>query len=573
MSLKVKYLDVPQGAQEAAQVQCQGQPFSEPQLITSGAQDVAYATLESMGWPLDGSRALLPEAPTVGYWSAEPADDINGILGRSALGSFVLGAKNDAGSFQTPPVIVLTFEEPYTATGITVSFWASAEEWCNEIRVTWYCGGDVLSRVLDHPNAPHWTIQNTVEGFDKICVELLQTNKAGHFAKVQRIEVGQTIWFDEQQIVKVHQMNEVDPTLSELTVDTMTVEILDKTGLTLLPQENQRMELYRDGQLEAVRYIVNCQRQTKRNYVFSCQSAIGLMEDDYLGGMYRDIPVKTLLVDILQEQNFHLNAIYEGKTISGYLPVCTRREALQQLVFSIGAMVTTLGGAAIQIDPIPDSFSATILPSKIFYGAKEEMQPRVARIEVDAHKYTEIAEEELLLEEEYVSGDGVLLTFSEPHHSYTIAGGSIVESGANWVRLSADGNVTLTGKKYRHTTTRHVQNDPQTTAADRNNVYSIEHATLIHAGNIHDVLKRLYGISRLRRAVTQEIVVSGQRAGQRVSSTNPWGDVIQGYITSMESDLTQNSHTASVVMLGTKVSVSALFYAGELIAGDVGGIY
>lgn len=573
MSLKIKYLDIPQGAQEAARVACLGQPFSDASLITAGAQDVAYATLEPEGWPLDGSRVLFPDAPTTGFWSEEASADTTGILGRAVLGSLVLGSQNMTGSFQTPPVIVLTFPEAYTATGITFTFWPSTEEWCSEICVTWYRGNDVLSQILDHPDAPLWTIQNAVESFDKIEVELLQVNKAGHFAKLQRIEVGQTIWFDKHQITKIHMVNEVDPSLSELTVDTMTVEICDKQGLTLLPQENQMMELYRNGKLEAVQYIVNSQRQARQYYTFSCQSAIGLLEDDYLGGIYEAVPVRDLLEDLLPGMSFELNAIYEDRTVTGYLPICTRREALQQLAFSMGAVVTTHGGAAIRINPIPDGFSSSISPGKIFQGAKVETQPRIAKIELDVHKYTEVDDEETLLEEEPISGEDVLITFSEPHHSYAVAGGTLTDCGANWVKLSAEGNVTLTGKKYRHTTTRHVQANPKATASERNNIYAVEKATLVHQGNIHDVLKRLYGISELCRTVTQEIVVDGQCAGQKVSSMNPWGGVIQGYITSMENDLTPNGHTASVVILGVEKATSALFYAGELMAGDVGGIY
>ena len=89
MSLKVKYVDVPQGAQEAAQVEGQGQPFSIPAMVATGAQDVAYATLEPKGWLLDGSRRLLPSAPE-GFWWSEKCS-------------------NDTGAFEEPPVITFSF--------------------------------------------------------------------------------------------------------------------------------------------------------------------------------------------------------------------------------------------------------------------------------------------------------------------------------------------------------------------------------------------------------------------------------------------------------------------------------
>ena len=69
MSLSVKYIDVPIGAQEeAVAASTLAQPFSTEELITAGATDTAWATLEPSGWTLDGSRALFDEAPENVGW-------------------------------------------------------------------------------------------------------------------------------------------------------------------------------------------------------------------------------------------------------------------------------------------------------------------------------------------------------------------------------------------------------------------------------------------------------------------------------------------------------------------------
>lgn len=551
MSLKIKYFDIPEGAQKAAQVAGQGQPFADASSVALGAQDVAYATLESGGWPLNGSRSLLPDQPQGFWWS----DDLSG----------------PEGFFDHPPSLTFTFPSAYTATGLSFTFWPSTEEWCSEIRVTWYNGTVALYQAIAMPDAPIWTLRETVESFDKIHIEFLRTNMPGHFAKVQKIEIGQTYWFGQNEIMAVNIVNEIDPSLSELTVDTMRVDIRDRQNRGLVPQENQRMELYRNDSLYAVQYIVNHSRQAQQQYTFSCQSAIGLMEDDYMGGIYNAVPIKEVLDEVLVGFEYELHEHFAAETVTGYLPVCTRREALQQLAFSIGAIVNTQGGI-IRIVPIPSACSTPFSKNKIFQGGKVETSPRVSRVDVVAHKYTQSEESEILLDAEEISGEGVLVIFDQPHHSYEISGGTITGSGANWVTITADGAVTLAGKKYLHSTTRHTQRNLSAISSERNNVVAVEEATLVHGGNAAEILKRLYQVSQLRQTITQDAVIADQRAGQKVTSENPWGGSMRGYITSMDSNLTPLGHTASVTILGAEVEYDAFLYAGELRSGNVEGL-
>ena len=574
MRLKVKYYDVPIGAQEAAQVQGQGQPFSCMELVSAGAEDIAYATLEPDGWPLDGSRQIMQEYVQTGFWSGAVSVDNSSVLGRGILGVAVLGSKESTAQLNPPPVLTITFPEAYTATGLSITFSPSTGEWCTEICVRWYHGDTLLAQETAYPTAARWTIQRSVEGFDRVTVTLQKTNLPGHFAKVQRIEIGQTIWFDDQELTGVQLVNEIDPSLSALTVDTMKVQIQDKLGRTLMPQKNQKMELYREDTLLAVQYIESSSREARQHYTFSCQSAVGLLEDDYLGGIYEAVPAAQVLEDILDGFAYELHSQYAQMTVTGYLPICTRREALQQLAFALGAVITTQGSSAIRILPLDTSITGVFPKGSIFQGSHVETAPRIAKCEVVAHSYRTASQAETLLEQERISGEDVLVTFDAPHHSYAITGGTITGFGANWVRITADAEVTLTGKPYLHSTTRYTKYNPEAATAERNNVRSVEEVTLIHHGNAAGVLDRLYKMSQLRQTLRQDAAVTTQCAGHRVTSESPWGGQIRGFITAMESNLTQTGHTAGITIIGVEVDPSAAVqYAGELFAGDKEVLY
>lgn len=556
MSLTVRYLDIPEGAQQAAQASGDsGQAFSSLPGIISGAQDVPYVTLEPGVWTLDGTRRILPDAPKgLGWWS----DSRTG----------------DDGRFETPPKITVTFPEPYTSTGFSFVFSPSTEQWCSEIKLSWYNGQTLLAETTAYPDSAKWVLEQLVESFDRIDIQLLATNVPGQFAKLQLFQIGKMVVFDRSELTQVRLTNEVDPSLCVLSVDTMRVEIRDRKCRAFAPQENQRMELYRDDKLLASHFITDSSREAQYHYTFYCQSAIGLLNDDYLGGMFDSMPVKSFLTDVLDGRAFSLDDSFANETVSGYLPICTRREALQQLAFAIGAMVTTQGTDAICLLPLPENITGTFSRKQIFTGAKAEMAPRVSRVEVAEHSYTKSSEVVTLMSDREVSGQDILFTFYEPHYDYVIEGGTITASGVNWIKITANGPVTLTAKTYIHGVSMHTKRNPYATSVERNNVVTVDSATLIHRGNVQTALERLYNAKQLRQKLTQDAVISGHKAGDRVSSENPWGTQTRGYITALESILTQTGHTGSVEILGLDIAAEGIYYySGELYSGDKEVLY
>lgn len=536
MSLTVKYLDAPEGAQQAAQAAGYAwQSFSSYSGILAGAPDTPYASLEPGVWRLDGSRRILADEPSgAGLWSESRS--------------------GEDGRFSSPPKITISFPAPYTATGLTFVFSPGTEQWCSDILVKWYRGQSLLQTVAAYPDSAEWILEQTVESFDRIEIALNATNNPGQFAKLQLIQIGKVVVFGRNELTRVRLTNEVDPSLCVLSVDTMRVEIRDRKGRTFAPQENQRMELYRDEKLLAAHYIMDSSREAKDLYTFSCQSAIGLLGDDYLGGMYINMPVRNFLDDVLDNRAYSLDVSFENYTVNGYLPICTRREALQQLAFSMGAMVTTQGTDVIYLLPVPTQANGEFAQKQIFVGAKAEIKPRIYRLEVSAHSYTKSSEVVTLMSNKEVFGEAELFTFYEPHYDYAIQGGTIIDSGVNWVKINANGAVTLNAKTYIHNTSVYAKQNPLATAAERNNVFSVTEATLVHKGNVQAVLNRLYAVKQLRQTLTQEAVISGQRTGDIVTSVNAWESKMRGYITAMESNLTQSGHTASIEILGEEVT-------------------
>ena len=579
MSLEINYIDAPDGAQESAAATAENGNF-DPKNVLKSTPDKAWATLEPGIWKLDGTRSILPDSPAPGWWSGVRSGvNQTGILGRDVLGNFTLGRGTEVlatspSAFVLPPRIIISFPVPYATTGFTFTFSESTNQYCPKIHVKWYNGNFLLLDKDYFPDGPKWTLEEVVESFDRIEVELLTTNLPGHFAKIQRIEIGRNFLFDADEIINCRLVTEIDQSLCELTADTMTFEFYDHEGRNFLPQQNQKVELIKNGELLAVQYITGSTRKAKANYTIKCQSAIGLLTDQFLGGLYVDKPVPELVAEILNRWDHEIASVFTGMTVTGYLPVCTQRDALQQVAFAIGAMVTTQGSSLIRLVPLPASVTSRFLAKDIFLGGKVDSSPRFARVEINSHSYTPTDDVETLLDEEEVEGTDVLLTFTTPHHSYEITGGTITASDVNWVTVTASGPVTLTAKTYLHATRVHTKRNLEATAKERGNYVAVTECTLINAGNVQSALDRLYSAKQRRQKATYQAAVTNQRTGEIGSGITPWNTTTTGFISSMESTLTQTGHMATVEIQGTEtVAESVWFYSGEIYSGGQEVVY
>ena len=555
MSLEINYIDAPEGAQDVMTASSEsGSAIADDALIVSGTRDVAYATLEPRVWKLDGTRKLLSDDSKVGWWSSERS--------------------GEDGRFKVPPIITLKFPTPYSSTGFTFNFSPSTDQWCSEILVSWYNGQNLIIEKIYHPDSGNWILDETVESFDQVRIQLLATNTPGHYAKIQRIEIGCTILFGAEALSSVRLVNEVDPSLCVLTADTMDFQVIDRRERDLIPQENQRVELRKNGVPHAVQYIVSSAREGKSQYKISCQSVIGLLEDTFLGGMYDNMPLEDLATEILGEWPFEINSSFNGVTVSGYLPVCTQREALQQLAFAVGAIISTKGDGKIRFLPVPTATTAKFTPSEVFFGGSVKTSPRVAKVQVTSHAYVASDTEQVLVQDETIDGENVLITFDAPHHNYTITGGEITGSGANWVTVTAAGKVTITGKDYVHNTVVHTKRNPAAVAKEQSNYVSVSEVTLVNSSNVAAALNRLFSVYQLRQVAEQEVVVDGQTAGEMAVSVTPWNSQTRGFISSMESTLTQGGHTAVVNIQGIEVKLENVWmYSGEIWSGDTEVVY
>lgn len=473
MSVKLIYEDVAVGASEDAALSASdAQAFSDLDALPVGVDTSPIATLELNTWGLDGTYRLLRDQP-VGYWSESMSDE--------------------NGDFQTPPVISIDFDNQYTSLGLYLRFDTASEDYSKELTVSWYRGEIELSSKTFYPTGTSYFCANTVTAYNRIVIEFKATNLPYRYVKLSQIIFGIVREFNIEELRNVDLLLEIDPLSSELSINTMdwTLDSLD--DVEYIFQQKQPVKAYDNDSLIGVFYIDTSKRLASRIYDISCVDAIGVLDDsDFQAGIYTDKNAKELILEILNgDFELEMDSSLEDETISGYLDSGTRREALQQVAFVIGAIADTSGSEKIRVLPMPESGEDEITEAETFLTGDVETASLVTAVKVTAHTYTQ--------------GSG----------------------------SSGDDVVEVNGVKYVHKTEITTIENPNVTASDKPNVVEVKEATLVNPSNVAAVAQRVYNDAMRRNLLNGRIVVNGQKPGDYTTMHTMFGSAISGNIISM----------------------------------------
>lgn len=510
MSVKIVYQDIAAGAAEEASVSsADAAGFSVLTNLPSGGCGAAIASLEPLSWTLDGSREILDAQP-VAFWSAE----MSGADGR----------------FDSPPEIAVSFGNRYTSPGVSLTFAPGAGEFCSWITLEWYRGASLLYKTDFYPDSTEFFCAQTVTAYDKLILRFHMTNRPFRYAKVEKIMLGVARTFLRPELRSVKVTQEVSVISSQVAVNTLDFTLDSSGDIEYMFQMKQPVLAYDGENLSGVFYIEDSNRRAKGLYHVSCKDATGILDDDpFPAGMYQEYPAKQLFLDILGGKfSLEMDPALENYPISGYLPDGSRREALQQAAFAMGAIVDTSGTDKIRV-----------------YQDREDLPRKLPEHRVYAAGNS-------------VTTSAIVTAVQVTAHSYSTAG-----SGSDTVEVN--------GTTYYHTAETTAITNPNVTASDKPNVIVVDKATLVNPENAAAAAQRLYNYCAMRQKQRVRIVLNGERPGDHVAVPTPWGSVVDGFLTSMRVVLSGVA-AAECEITGTDVRAvgdSERFMCGEVLAGEV----
>lgn len=465
------YKDVAIGAEDNAIVETSGADVaSEAGELLAGITPQPILTCEPNGWPLDGKR-WPKDTQRIALWSS--------------------GQSGADGVFSSPPSIQISFHQQYSSMGIMLLFDTAGGEWCSEVSIRWVQVGVTKATKTFYPDQSTYFCENAVEAFDGVQIDLKKTNLPYHYAKLERILFGVWRYFDAEEFRSASIVAETDLLSSRLAASTFRWTLDSKKDAEYMFQLKQPMEVRNDGDLVGVFYIDSSSRRGARLYDIECKDAIGVLGDSqFPGGVYSGKSAKAILTEIL---GGIFGTEYSGvadTTLTGIIAPCTRKEALQQVLFAWGVCAATDGTDKIRIFATA-STPAEIDPNRVYSGAAVRTASAVTEVRVTAHTYTE-------------------------------------DSG---------GTISVGGKQYKDTTQVYSIKNPNVTATDKENVVEVAGATLVSPAIGQAVARRVYGYYARRNTFNGKVVLAGERLGDCVNLPNPWGETNTGNIIRMEITL------------------------------------
>ena len=299
------------------------------------------------------------------------------------------------------------------------------------------------------------------------------------------------------------------------TVDDLRFTVLtnkvDPTNLSI----GTPLMYYFDNELIGKFFIDKINRNSNNTYIFSCISAVGILERNmHYGGIYTGQIVKTVLQDLLTGIDYELDNSLEDLRLYGYLPYDTKRNNLMQIQVATGLAVKTMPDGKLLITALSKDVKSNIGADKVVIGGKYDRLVPASKVVLTEHKYEESAVEDVIYTND-INGS-VTVIFKEPMHSLSITGGAITASGANYAILNGVGSVELKGKKYNHITQTIEK------GLGNENVITVDKATLVTLVNSNDVLNRLFYTYTLNNMIEQEIIYNYEKCGDMANIINPY---------------------------------------------------
>lgn len=343
-----------------------------------------------------------------------------------------------------------------------------------------------------------------------------------------------------------------------ISADTLTVVVRCNNPTIMAFAKNDPIRVWEsdsDASMQTY-YLRSITRTGATSYRLVAWSAVGLLAAmAHKGGIYTGQTVAEVVKEICGNVPVVVKSVFANTKLYGWLPYCqpkadrrgkSARDNLVQVLFAIGAYLTTDLNGVLHIDALWDGASSTIGSNRMYAsGGKVSYSDPISAVTVTEHQYIAGTDEKELFSGTSQQGD--IITFSEPMHSLTATGFTILESGANYAKISA-GSGSLKGKPYIHNT-RLVTQTVTENAAE--NVKSVTDATLVSLVNSSAVAKRLADYYKCRETITNGIVSGQEKPGHVISVYHPYDKkMVSACIVSLDTTMSGTLKSEMAALVG-----------------------
>ncbi len=508
--------------------------------------ETKYGTLEKNQFALDGKFELIEDNPkNMGWWSKQ--------------------ISNENGIFETPLTLEINFTEKHSSLGLTFVF-SEIGDYCNNLNIKYYDeNNSLISDVNFSPDNYKYVANNIVENYTKLLITFYSTNNPYRYLKLYQILYGAEKTFEGDSLKSANILEEVDLLSSEIPMNTLDFtiysadddfNILNPKGVYTLLQQRQKLEvteiLIKENKKIPMGtfYLDTWKNKNDKQMDISAISLIGVIDKtDFNGGIYQNVTAGKILEDIflsagLSSEDYEIQEDLKAIILNGYLPICTHRKALQQVVFAIGAVADCSRSSKIKIYTVEDVENvedrAIIDKGNRMQGSLEIKQNEIVTgVSVNAHNYTKTTAQEKLYEGILDAGK-TTIKFNNPVYNITCTGGTIIESNCNYavVSCTAESNVVINGYKYEDNLQEYLVELENVKDIENKNILKIENAYLVSKTNAKNIAKKILEYYKETYTTKLEFLLGDEILTQDLEVDQSYNKLLVGHANKFDIDLT-----------------------------------
>ena len=323
-----------------------------------------------------------------------------------------------------------------------------------------------------------------------------------------------------------------------------TVECPDKSILDFA--RNTPLTYFNRGRQIGIFYVQSITRNGPTHYTISATSAIGmLIEGLHYGGIYTGQTVAEILPSICGTVPYTVKTNLRDIALYGWLPVASPRDNLSQVLFAVGAILKTDLDGVLHIEELWDGISGALGKDRMYMGPSVDYDAKVTQVVVTEHQYVEGGDSRELFDG--TTQDGDIITFSAPVYNIQASGFTILESNANYAKVTS-GAGTLTGVEYLHRT-RQITRAVST--AREPNVKTVTDATLVSVLNSQAVADRIAQYYECTETINTDSVYQGESPGDVLTAWNPYDlELVPACVENLDISLSNTLKAQESLLVG-----------------------
>lgn len=305
--------------------------------------------------------------------------------------------------------ITITFNNTHSLAGLVFDF--GTHGFLGEITLTYLNSTTVLNANDFYPTGSVYTEKYGCEGFNKIEIEFTETRFPRMFMRLQSIEYGFKYNWKSENIISCQINEEVNPISSKVPINTCQVTIYDKSnefnilnpkGVYKYLQEKQKFHIYGiiNGSQEqmGVYFLDTWDASKPYEITFNLISQLGVLDRTtyYDGGIigfddsYSAYDcLQNILTDagLTETTDFTISNDLKNINVIGLIPICTHKEAIQNVAFTANACIDDTRDGIIKIYNQNQDTRYNISPNMIFDSVKVNKNEIVTGIDITLHYF------------------------------------------------------------------------------------------------------------------------------------------------------------------------------------------